>query len=104
MAIAQVIYCGEVLIDLTKDTVTPDTLTKGVTAHAKDGTPITGTNAITEEQLADAVQTYLDTNPIIIDATNDDGGNVVLTASIAEYTVAIRSTDDGEGHVTLING
>ena len=35
---------GEVLIDLTADTVAADKLAKGVTAHGKDGAPIVGTN------------------------------------------------------------
>jgi len=34
---------GTVLLDLTGDTVTPDTLLEGFTAHGKDGAPITGT-------------------------------------------------------------
>ena len=39
-----VLASGEVLIDLTADTVTADKLIKGYTAHGKDGAPITGTN------------------------------------------------------------
>lgn len=34
---------GTVLLDLTGDTVTPDTLLEGFTAHGKDGAPIVGT-------------------------------------------------------------
>jgi hypothetical protein len=36
-------YYGEVLFDLTKDTVQPETLVEGETAHDKTGKPITGT-------------------------------------------------------------
>lgn len=39
-----VLASGEVLMDLTGDTVTADKLIKGYTAHGKDGAPITGTN------------------------------------------------------------
>ena len=39
-----VLSTGEVLMDLTQDTVTADKLAKGITAHGKDGAPITGTN------------------------------------------------------------
>lgn len=39
----KVIYAGETLIDLTADTVTPETLLLGVTAHDKSGTIIAGT-------------------------------------------------------------
>jgi hypothetical protein len=44
MGINKVVYKGETLVDLTDDTVTPDTLAYGVTAHAKDGEVITGTS------------------------------------------------------------
>lgn len=40
---SKVIFNGEVLMDLTGDTVTPAQLLKGITAHGKDGAPITGT-------------------------------------------------------------
>lgn len=40
---SKIIYGDEVLIDLTGDTVTADTLAEGVTAHDKAGNAITGT-------------------------------------------------------------
>lgn len=43
MAVNKVEYAGNTLIDLTADTVTPETLAKGVTAHDKSGAVITGT-------------------------------------------------------------
>jgi hypothetical protein len=43
MAVNKVVYNAKVLLDLTLDTVTPETLAKGVTAHDKSGTKITGT-------------------------------------------------------------
>lgn len=43
MAVNKVIYGGNVLIDLTADTVTVDKLAEGVTAHDQSGAPITGT-------------------------------------------------------------
>ena len=39
-----VLNTGEVLIDLTQDSVTEDKLAKGITAHNKSGKPIVGTN------------------------------------------------------------
>ena len=42
--INKIIYGGNVLLDLTADTVTADKLEKGITAHDKTGTIITGTN------------------------------------------------------------
>lgn len=44
MAVSKVeLTNGDVLIDLTEDTVTPETLAEGVTAHDKSGAAITGT-------------------------------------------------------------
>lgn len=43
MAVNKVEYAGNILIDLTNDTVTPETLADGVTAHDKSGNLITGT-------------------------------------------------------------
>lgn len=45
MAVNKVIYDGETLVDLTEDTVTPETLAEGVTAHAANGEVIVGTMA-----------------------------------------------------------
>ncbi len=42
--INKIIYGGNVLLDLTADTVTADKLEKGITAHDKTGAIITGTN------------------------------------------------------------
>ena len=43
MAISKVIYGGQTLIDLTADTITPDKLKKGYTAHGANGEVINGT-------------------------------------------------------------
>lgn len=45
MAVNKVTYGGKTLVDLTSDTVTPETLAEGVTAHDKGGNVITGTLA-----------------------------------------------------------
>ena len=42
MAISKVVYGGDVLIDLTADTVTKDKILKGFTAHGANGVQITG--------------------------------------------------------------
>ena len=39
----KVIYGGDVLIDLTGDSVSADKILKGITAHDKSGAKITGT-------------------------------------------------------------
>ena len=43
MGVNKVVFGDETLIDLTGDTVTPDTLVKGATAHDASGEKITGT-------------------------------------------------------------
>lgn len=43
MANSKIIFGGEVLIDLTSDTVEAGKLLKGITAHGKDGEPVVGT-------------------------------------------------------------
>lgn len=42
MAINKIVYDGDTLIDLTGDTVTPETLAEGATAHNKSGEQIIG--------------------------------------------------------------
>ena len=42
MAVNKVVFGGETIINLTNDTVTPDTLAKGITAHDASGKAITG--------------------------------------------------------------
>lgn len=42
MGVSKVVYGGETLVDMTGDTVTPETLAEGVTAHSANGELITG--------------------------------------------------------------
>ena len=44
MALNKIVYGSDVLIDLTGDTVSEDTLAKGITAHNKSGEVIVGTS------------------------------------------------------------
>ncbi len=46
MGRSKIVYNGEPLLDLTSDTVTPETLYSGVTAHNAAGEPITGTGGV----------------------------------------------------------
>lgn len=43
MATNKVVFGDETLMDVSKDTVTPETLAEGVTAHNADGEQIVGT-------------------------------------------------------------
>ena len=51
MAVNKVVYGDTTLVDLTEDTVTPETLAKGVTAHAADGSLIVGVMELTVERI-----------------------------------------------------
>lgn len=46
MAVNKVVYGNETLIDLTNDTVVPEVLRRGYTAHKADGTVINGEQEI----------------------------------------------------------
>lgn len=43
MAVNKVVYGTTVLVDLTSDTVTAETLKQGITAHGADGSRVVGT-------------------------------------------------------------
>lgn len=57
----KVIYGDKVLIDLTKDTVTPETLASGVTAHSSNGKLIVGLLNVVE---VDSQVTETSENPV----------------------------------------
>lgn len=61
MGINRVEYGGNILIDLTSDSVTPETLVEGVTAHNRSGEKITGTakagEIITQSNIPDFIKT-----------------------------------------------
>ena len=42
MPVSKVVYGQQTLIDLTSDTVIPEALLKGYTAHSSDGSVVTG--------------------------------------------------------------
>lgn len=75
MAVNEVIYNGKTLIDLKSDTVTPETLAEGVTAHDASGNKITGIATIkpdtTEYEVVDSIEEMTDTSKqYVLRATN----------------------------------
>ena len=59
MGKSKIIYAGQVLIDLTGDTVTADKLLSGFTAHGADGEPVVGScdyDANTQDATAAAAE------------------------------------------------
>lgn len=51
----KIIYGGKVLLDLTNDTVSSDTLGFGITAHDKSGRIITGNLVPTDKVISEAI-------------------------------------------------
>ena len=105
MAINKVYYDGRTLIDLTEDTVTPETLVKGVTAHDKTGAQIVGTfeggsaeNPLDAYQRVEYITTATaETYPYIITdvcADNDTGAEIVASFPILQDRVPMGSRED----------
>lgn len=107
--INKVIYGGNVLLDLTGDTVTPSDLAYGVKAHDNSGTQITGTstkdsdttdaNATAAEILATKTA-YVNKNKIT--GTMPNRGQVTGTISTKAETYTIQNGyHDGSGTVGI---
>ena len=106
---SKVIFNGEVLMDLTGDTVTADQLLKGITAHGKDGAPITGTcdwDAATGDATAAAAEiltgktAYVKSKKITGTMPNRGAVTGKITTKTGAYTVP-QGYHDGSGKVTI---
>lgn len=98
MGNSKIVYYGETLIDLTGDTVEAAKLLKGVTAHDKSGTLITGT--------VEAADPYA-----IISVTYPEGsvctcsnGSITLTAKDTSGKALFVIPEAGTWTVTAVNG
>lgn len=104
-----VLGSGEVLIDLTGDSVAADKLVKGVTAHDKTGAPIVGTNTNdvdTSEATATAAEILAGktagVNGQIITGTMPNNGGSVLDITDADTPVTIpQGYQDGSGKAQI---
>ena len=106
---SKVIFNGEVLMDLTGDTVTADKLLKGITAHGKDGAPITGTcdwDAATGDATAAAAEILASKTAYVkgkkVSGTMPNRGAVTgkITTKTGAFTVP-QGYHDGSGKVTI---
>lgn len=109
MAINKVIFGNQTLIDLTQDNITAADLASGKTAHAADGTQITGTNTYdsdTSEDTATAAE-ILATKTAHARGTGLVGtmpnrGAVTGTISTKAGTYSIpQGYHDGSGSVSI---
>ena len=98
----QVIVNGETILDLTNDTVTPSDLAKGVTAHDKSGTAITGTVEVGHPTTKSSdVSAEFDETPLpggsiykSISLTGKSTDDVLMRKG-TNYTVALESSNFG---------
>lgn len=82
----QVIVNGETILDLRSDTVTPETLQKGYTAHDKSGTKITGTleaSSISVQPSKSVTITSNGTLSVTPDAPYDALSSVDVTVNVS---------------------
>ena len=109
MAISKVSYFGEILMDLTGDTVTPGDLKKGVTAHDKSGAAITGTNTY-DADTSDATEAaaeilkgkiaYIGGKKVTGTMPNDGAVTGTISTKEGKYTIPI-GFHDGTGTVSI---
>lgn len=109
MATSKVIFGGEVLIDLTADTVVKEKLLKGYTAHGADGKEIIGTcefDANTQDATATAAEilsgkvAYNKGNKVTGEMKNNGAVNGSISTKSGKYTVP-QGYHDGSGTVQI---
>lgn len=107
--INKVVYDGNVLIDLTGDTVSADKILSGYKAHDKSGAPVTGTctyDADTSDANATASEIlvgktgYVNGNKITGTMPNNGAVAGVISTVAGEYTVP-QGYHDGSGKVSI---
>ena len=109
MANNKIIYNGQVLIDLTGDTITAADLAKNVTAHDKSGAVITGTNT-KDSDTSDATVAVAEmlsgktayARGAKLEGTMPNRGKVTGTISTKDGSYTIQQGyHDGSGSVSI---
>lgn len=107
--INKVVYGGNVLIDLTGDTVTAATLASGVKAHDKSGAIITGNNtydADTKDATAASAEilsgktAYVNGAKVTGSMTNNSAVTGTISSVSQQYTIP-QGYHDGSGKVSI---
>lgn len=109
MAKSKIVFGGEVLMDLTADTIKADKLLVGYTAHGADGEPITGTcnyDANTQDATASASEILLgkaayNKGAKITGVMPNNGAVSGVIAAKAESYVVPQGYHDGSGKVSI---
>lgn len=102
----QVIVNGETIIDLTADTVTPNDLVKGVTAHDKGGTAIVGTVEVgsPKSNIGDISTSFVESTVLGSDyksiTLTGKSSTDVLMRKGSEYSLASTSSNFGDATVS----
>lgn len=109
MGNSKIIYDGDVLIDLTGDTIKKDKLLKGYTAHGADGEPMTGEctfDADTSNATAEESELLLGKTMVVrgVERTgtmpNNGAVNGKISTKDGKYTIA-QGYHDGSGNVQI---
>lgn len=100
MAYNKISYGGDTLIDLTEDTVTPDKLLVGYTAHDKAGNSITGTAAGEVGQIVtldELKENWNDENGFLWSYDSETEGRIYIVSSIISGKGALVETSSYDG-------
>ena len=109
MAVSKVVFGGNVLIDLTADTVTSDKLLKSITTHGANGELVIGTctyDADTQDATATAAEilatktAYNKGAKVIGTMKNNGAVNGNISTKDGSYTVP-QGYHDGSGKVSI---
>lgn len=109
MGKSKIIFGGEVLIDLTADTVSAATLAEGVTAHDKAGNVITGTNTndvdstdatAAEAEILNTKTAYARGAKLTGSMPNRGGVTGTISTKTGSYTIQ-QGYHDGSGKVSI---
>lgn len=107
--VSKVVYGGKTLMDLTGDTITADKLLAGVTAHGKDGAPITGTctfdvdSTDADAQVAEilAGKTAYARGAKLTGTMPNNGGVDLKISSVDQEVSVPQGYHDGSGKVAI---